>query len=330
MRSPLRLLVLLLLASTVLASSPRAQRAPSDPWLEAEPAASEAPAPFAGPSSSVVEYAYDDGAANVNIGPPSSFDPDMLWGNYFVTEPGGEVITEIAVAFGGTFPSLADGPVTFWLLDDPDVDFDPRNATALTSVQATPDVSGNEFFSVEIEPTEVSGAFFVGASAFLQGGEDRPARVDADARADRSWFFYAPNIAETIDSLGTAPFGTRMDDPTNVPFPGAFMIRATGVPNTTAGEPSAEPAAFALGAAYPNPFTQATTVPYELSVAGRVMMEVFDVTGRRVATLVDDVQAAGPHTATWTATGLAAGVYLGRMQVGDRVRTQRLVVLPTR
>ena len=80
------------------------------------------------------------------------------------------------------------------------------------------------------------GRFFVGASVFLQGGEDRPARVDTDGRADRSWFFYAPDIAAVIDSLAGAPFGTRMDDQSNVPFPGAFMIRAMGQPVVAAGE----------------------------------------------------------------------------------------------
>lgn len=184
-----------------------------------------------------VEYAHDDGTGNVNIGPPSTFDPDMLWGNYYLTQAGGEVLTEISVAFGGTFPSLENGPVTFWLLDDPDMDFDPRNATSLTSVEATPDVSGNTFFTVEIPPTQVSGAFFVGASALLQGGEDRPARLDTDGPPETSWFFYAPDIAEVIDDLGSAPFGTPMDSTEVVPFPGAFMVRATGVPGE--GTPAA-------------------------------------------------------------------------------------------
>ena len=184
-----------------------------------------------------LEYAHDDGTGNVNIGPPSTFDPDMLWGNYYLTQPGGEIITEISIAFGPTFPSLADGPVTFWLLDDPDMDLDPRNATSLASVEATPDVSGNTFFTVEIPPTQVSGAFFVGASALLQGGEDRPARLDTDGPPETSWFFYAPDIGEVIDDLGSAPFGTPMDSTAVVPFPGAFMVRATGEPGE--GTPAA-------------------------------------------------------------------------------------------
>jgi hypothetical protein len=177
-----------------------------------------------------VTYLLDDGDGETNQGPPSSFDPDMLWGNYFLTEAGGETITEISVAFGPTGNAVATGPVTFWLLDDPDMDMDPRNATSLVSVQGTPDVFNDNFFTVQIPPTQVSGAFFIGASARLLGGVDRPARVDTNAPGDQSWFFYAPEIADVIDDLASAPFGSRMDDTEFVVFPGAFMIRGTGGP----------------------------------------------------------------------------------------------------
>lgn len=175
-----------------------------------------------------VEYSYDDGDGDTNQGPPSSFDPDMLWGNYYLAQPGGEVITKISIAFGPTFPSLANGPVAFWLLQDDDADLDPRNAHVVASIEATPDVINDEFFTVQISPTWVHGGFFVGASAKLEGGADKPARVDRDASGDKSWFFYAPDIAATIDDLAAAPFGTRNDNTQYVPLPGAFMVRATG------------------------------------------------------------------------------------------------------
>jgi len=183
-----------------------------------------------------VEYALDDGVANTNQGPPSTFDPDTLWGNYFTAAEGGEIITTISVAFGPSFP--VDTPITIWLLDDPDNDFDPTNAVSLTSAEYLHDgTSGNVFVDFEIDPTEVTGGFFVGANAFLMGGEDTPMRVDTDAAGDRSWFFYAPEIDDVIDDLASAPFGTRMDDPEFVIFPGAFMVRATGVP-AMGGDPA--------------------------------------------------------------------------------------------
>lgn len=178
--------------------------------------------------TTTVEYSYDDGDGDTNQGPPRTFDPDMLWGNYYLAQPGGEIITKISVAFGPTFPSLANGPVTFWLLQDDDADMDPRNAHVVASVPATPNVSNDDFYTVEISPTWVHGGFFVGASAKLKGGDDKPARVDRNASGDKSWFFYAPDIAATIDDLAAAPFGTRNDNTQYVALPGAFMVRATG------------------------------------------------------------------------------------------------------
>ena len=314
MRLPSRLLSVVL--TMALVASAHAQS------LVAEPAAdARAGAPFAGG----VEYLYDDGAANVNIGPPSSFDPDMLWGNYYLTQPGGEVITEIAVAFGATFPSRPDS-VTFWLLNDPDADLDPRTgATAVASVTALPDVSGNAFFAVPIPPTRVSGAFFVGASAELLGGQDRPARVDTGARADRSWFFYAPDIDAIIDSLGTAPFGTRMDSTAVVPFPGAFMVRAHGEPFVVATE-DASGDGTALLAPAPNPVADAATVRFTLPRAMVATVTVHDALGRTVATLAEGAQAGGAHAVRWETQGAAPGIYAVRLAAGRDARTIRLVV----
>lgn len=277
-------------------------------------------------ASGGVDYAYDDGSASVNIGPPSSFDPDMLWGNYYLTEPGGEVLTEVSVAFGGTFPSLANGPVTFWVLDDPDADGDPRNATALMSVQATPDIFGNTYFSVPIPETTVSGAFFVGASALLAGGQDRPARVDTDARADRSWFFYAPDIAATIDDLASAPFGARMDSLQVVPFPGAFMVRATGQPISTDTAPAPEASGARLTLAGPHPVATSTSLRLHLGDASEVSLVVTDALGRRVARLADGAFARGEHRLTWDASGLAPGFYVAHLRAGDAVHSLRLIV----
>ena len=94
---------------------------------------------------------------------------------------------------------------------------------------------------------------------------------------------------------------------------------------------TALPEQFYLGQNYPNPFNPSTIIPYRLPVSTRVRLEVFNVLGQRMATLVDAEQPAGFHTATWDGTdasgqGVAAGVYLYRL-VGDGVRLTRSMVL---
>ena len=92
------------------------------------------------------------------------------------------------------------------------------------------------------------------------------------------------------------------------------------------------PNGFALGHNYPNPFNPATVIPYELAASAHVRLEVFNLLGQRVATLMDGYQAAGAHTAVWTATdaagqAVAAGVYLYRLTVDSQQQTGRMVLV---
>ena len=92
------------------------------------------------------------------------------------------------------------------------------------------------------------------------------------------------------------------------------------------------PARFALGPNYPNPFNPSTIIPYQLAASSAVRLEVFNLLGQHIATLVDGERAAGFHTATWHATdgsgrAVGAGVYIYRMTVGVESQTGRMVLI---
>ena len=92
------------------------------------------------------------------------------------------------------------------------------------------------------------------------------------------------------------------------------------------------PERFALGQNYPNPFNPSTVIPYQLAASSAVRLEVFNLLGQHLATLVDGERAAGFHTATWQATdeagrAVGAGVYIYRMTVGVERQTGRMVLL---
>lgn len=74
---------------------------------------------------------------------------------------------------------------------------------------------------------------------------------------------------------------------------------------------------YILSQNYPNPFNPVTTIDYRLSSLTSVMLEVFDMLGRRVAILVDDIQPAGKHTAIWNASDCSSGMYVYRLRAGD-------------
>ncbi len=76
--------------------------------------------------------------------------------------------------------------------------------------------------------------------------------------------------------------------------------------------------------AYPNPFNPTTTLRFSLPEAADVRLEVFNLLGQRVATLVDERLAAGDHTAPFDASHLPSGTYLYRLQAGQHVVTRPL------
>ena len=87
------------------------------------------------------------------------------------------------------------------------------------------------------------------------------------------------------------------------------------------------PGAFLLDQNYPNPFGSASTLRYHTTREERVVLRVYDVQGRLVQTLVDELRPVGTHTVRWEADGLAAGTYLLQLQAGDRVVQTRKTVL---
>jgi len=114
------------------------------------------------------------------------------------------------------------------------------------------------------------------------------------------------------------------------------LVRVYQGSDVLTGAPPANPFPLAAGprllAAYPNPFRPGTTVPFALGRGGRVRVLVYDVAGRRVATLTDRVLGEGAHETCWDGRGddgrpVSAGTYFVRMETGGTVASSKLVRL---
>ena len=96
-------------------------------------------------------------------------------------------------------------------------------------------------------------------------------------------------------------------------------------------EPNEPPAgAPGLGQNFPNPFNGETVIRYRVPVTGkdeRVSLKVFDLLGREVATLVDDIREPGWHSVTWQADAFPTGVYFYRETVAGTVKTGRAIIV---
>jgi hypothetical protein len=87
------------------------------------------------------------------------------------------------------------------------------------------------------------------------------------------------------------------------------------------------PGSFALSQNYPNPFNPTTTITYEIPKALQVRLTVYDILGREVQTLVNEMKQPGRYETTFNASKLASGVYLYRLRAGGFVGTKKLLVI---
>ena len=147
------------------------------------------------------------------------------------------------------------------------------------------------------------------------------AYIYGDYGSGRLWMLRYVNGSITADSLllqapfAISSFGTDQSAELYiVSYSGrASIYRFAGPALTSVDMPVPLPARFALGQNYPNPFNPATTIVYQTPGPGLVSLRVFDVLGREVTSLVDAVQPAGTHSATFSAAGMASGVYVYRL-----------------
>jgi hypothetical protein len=110
-------------------------------------------------------------------------------------------------------------------------------------------------------------------------------------------------------------------------FLGEFGATATAV-----GDPALRPTVHRLVGAHPNPFNPRTEVSFELAEATHVRVDVHDVRGRLIRTLVNESRTSGPHAVTWDGTdnrgsSVASGTYYLRFNAGDRVETRKVALL---
>ena len=111
-----------------------------------------------------------------------------------------------------------------------------------------------------------------------------------------------------------------------------LLLKETGTQFSATPEDQAIPVRYALDQNYPNPFNPATIIRYALPAGGPVRLRIYDITGREVATLVDETKPAGTYEVRFDTNaarpgGLASGVYFYKIEAGSFVQTRKMLVL---
>lgn len=87
------------------------------------------------------------------------------------------------------------------------------------------------------------------------------------------------------------------------------------------------PAAFGLDQNYPNPFNPNTEISYQIAEPTHVNIAVFNVTGEKVATLIDGDMPVGYHSVNFNAANLSSGVYFYRMEAGSFSSVEKMTLI---
>jgi len=84
---------------------------------------------------------------------------------------------------------------------------------------------------------------------------------------------------------------------------------------------------FTLSQNYPNPFNPVTTITYSLSKSNMVIIKIYDILGKEIATLVNEEKQSGTYNVTWNALDVTSGVYFYKIIIGEHSKTNKMLLL---
>jgi hypothetical protein len=136
---------------------------------------------------------------------------------------------------------------------------------------------------------------------------------------------YRPNsvFAVDLDGNGDNDLAVVNENSDNV----SILINlssATGVDNSPE---TSLPESFSISQNYPNPFNASTTIGYSLTEPSDVTIDIYDILGRKVETLVQREQSAGSHQVVWNAKDQPSGMYFYRIEAGDYTEARKMLLL---
>ncbi len=132
--------------------------------------------------------------------------------------------------------------------------------------------------------------------------------------------------ASVIDSLTIRWQSGTIQSFTNVGVNQIITIiegQSIYVKNLNAGTPEK----YILEQNYPNPFNQTTVINYQIPLPGRVILKVYDISGKEIAVLLDSYQNSGGYSITFNADKLTSGIYFYNLQTDNFTETKKMILV---
>ena len=126
-----------------------------------------------------------------------------------------------------------------------------------------------------------------------------------------------------VSASGLTIVGRGINPSGNIEAWRAVITEGTGV------EENRSPmfASFELAQNYPNPFESSTTIRFALPRSGYTSLQIYDITGRLVETLVNETQKPGVYGVQWERKNIPSGIYFYRLIAGDFTQTRKMIVM---
>jgi hypothetical protein len=150
------------------------------------------------------------------------------------------------------------------------------------------------------------------------------------------WEYKYPGVGQTINQA----FAIFVDEQSNIYITGEnigslcpgggfdyLTIKLSQDTTTSADDVELHPSEFQLLPAYPNPFNSATNITFTLPQSANVDMRIYNILGEEIATIISDYRSAGTHTIQWDAGDLPSGLYLCKLQAGNKQRVIKLLLM---
>jgi len=297
-----------------------------------------------------------DNATNDAVGATASPRTRATFSNVTLIGPKATPETQINTLFRngqqirrGSHTSTYNSVILGWPTNGILVDGDPTNTAASNGQMEV----RNTIIAGAATPVNANRSAIIpnGTNWFLAAGKGNNTYPNnTDVKLVNPFLVTNPDPRPTSDSpaaSGASFSSLRLLDTffDNVPYRGAFsptqprwdagwaaynpqnIDYSKGIPTSLEIEQSI-PTEFALEQNYPNPFNPTTTISFQLSRADLVTLKVYDITGREVATLMNNERRpSGYNSAVFNAYGLSSGVYFYTLSVGSSTLTQKMTLI---
>jgi len=208
------------------------------------------------------------------------------------------------------------------------------------NIMATNDSTGAAIFQAWCDVTLPNGSPYgpvlgpvnitlpAGGSIARDRTQNVPGNAPAGQYSYNAYLGTYPSVILSQDSFNFTKLGTG-DLSARTPSEGLGAGEWTNTGESFKEEVAVEamPDGYALSRPHPNPFNPTTILRFELRTAILVRLSVYDLSGRRVAELINGWREAGSHQVTFDGLGMASGVYVVRLDAGGQQASQKMVLM---